>query len=264
MFSLYTFIFWFALYTCSYFYKAYQDAAESQNRCNKPINPAVGISKAWHSPPMFFAFFCLTHNLREPADFRWRTLPRLCRSRQLSSGRHSISNAHSSCLLLPDAAYTWHHPPPCYPLSYGMGSHTHPPPFFSNPLYRLSIHPFSALSKQIIGLQGKTGVTSHSRQPKKGTAVHACPNHHTAHWDNILIWDDFQHYCERKCRQRDNSTVCFCGVCVWLCQSLAEMSVWHELGPLSNEMFTYCDIKYFDLVLLGSFSVSLMGKVAKK
>lgn len=74
---------------------------------------------------MFFAFFCLAHNLRKPADFRWRTLLRLCWSRQLSSGRHSISNAHSSCLLLPDAAYTWHHPPHYYPLSYGMESHTH-------------------------------------------------------------------------------------------------------------------------------------------
>lgn len=82
-------------------------------------------SKAWHPSPMFFAFFCLAHNLRKPADFRWRTLLRLCWSRQLSSGRHSVSNAHSSCLLLPDAAYTWHHPPHCHPLSYGMESYTH-------------------------------------------------------------------------------------------------------------------------------------------
>lgn len=66
----------------------------------------------WHGPPPSSAFFLSSaHNLREAADCTWRTLLHLSQSRQLSAGTHSTSNAHSSCLMLPDATYTWHHIP---------------------------------------------------------------------------------------------------------------------------------------------------------
>lgn len=145
---------------------------------------------AWHHPPPSPAFFCSSHNLRKPADCRWRALLCLSRCRQLSAGRRSTPNAHSSCLLLPDVAYTWHYPRRCCPLSSGMWSNT---PllsfFFSKPPYRLLIRPSSTLTKQIIGLQGETGVTTNSCQLKEAQLCILAlitPEHI---WIPILIWN---------------------------------------------------------------------------
>lgn len=144
--------------------------------------------RAWHRPPPSPAFFCSSHNLRKPADCRWRALLCLSRWRQLSAGRRSTPNAHSSCLLLPDAAYTWHYPRCCCPLSSGMWSNT-PPPFFSKPPYRLLICPSDTLTEQIIGSQGETGVTTNSYQLKEAQLCILAlitPQHI---WIPILIWN---------------------------------------------------------------------------
>lgn len=53
-------------------------------------------SRAWHRPLPSSAFFCSAHNLRKAAVCRWRTLLHLSWSRQVSAGKHSTSNAHSS------------------------------------------------------------------------------------------------------------------------------------------------------------------------
>lgn len=121
-------------------------------------------SRAWHHP-LSSAFFCSPHNLWKPADCRWRALLRLSWSRQLSAGRHSTFNAHSSCLLFPDAVYTWHLPPHT-PVRSPRGYEVILTPPSPKPPYRLLIRPSSTLTKQIIGLQGKTGVTTDSCQKK--------------------------------------------------------------------------------------------------
>lgn len=101
------------------------------------------------------------HNLREAADCTWRTLLHLSRSRQLSAGRHSTTDAHRSCLTLPDATYTWRRiPTPAILSPSGTGSNTRRlPPRFSKHPCRLLISPLQYLAKEITGLQGKTGVT---------------------------------------------------------------------------------------------------------
>lgn len=67
-------------------------------------------SRTWHHLPLSSAFFCSVHNLRKAADCGWRAPLHLSWSRQLLAGRHSAFNAHSFCLLPPDATNTWHHP----------------------------------------------------------------------------------------------------------------------------------------------------------
>lgn len=71
---------------------------ESQLMQQAP-EPSSWHSRGWRHPPLSSAFFCSAHNLRKPADCRWRALYRLSWSTQLSAGRHSTSNAHSLSLV---------------------------------------------------------------------------------------------------------------------------------------------------------------------
>lgn len=82
-------------------------------------------------------------------------------------------------------------------------------PPFSEPPYRLLIRPFSTLTKQIIGLQGKTGVITNPCQAKEAQLRILVLT--TAHLN--LIWDEFQYYCESQCRAwgKDRS-LCLYGI----------------------------------------------------
>ena len=65
-------------------------------------------------------------------------------------------------------------------------------PFSSERLYRLLIRPSSTLAQQIIGLQGKTGVTTSSCQLKEAQLCILAQNTLLQNLNHTLIWDGFQ------------------------------------------------------------------------
>lgn len=132
-----------------------------------------------------------------------RVLLSLSWSGQSSAGRRFTSHAHGSCLLLPDVAHFWHHPPTRLSTLFGDMKLSLITPFSVHP-YRLLIHPSNIFTEQMIALQGKTSGITNTCQ-LRGTAVHTCPDDSTEHLNHILMRAECQDYCR----------VCYCEIDAW-------------------------------------------------